>query len=185
MDGPDTSSFTAFLYSLLTSSEPGDDPNVEGKNDNGQVNSEAVTASKEASDVPKKESGGKKNLFSRGKQSLGRAFNQAAKIAGYRNQEQKGDGDVEYSDVNEVVLPGVEIRHLQNETEPVALTDVPDMSEPSLLLSEKTRSVLYASLPALVQGRKWLLLYRYGHICFSFASFLELVSHFIPLKKRC
>lgn len=151
----------------MTSSEPGEDPNVEGKNDNEQVNGEVVAASKEASDVHRKESGGKKSLFSRGKQSLGKAFNQAAKIAGYRNQEQKRD-----SDVNEVMVPGVEMRHLQDETEPVALTDVPDMSEPSLLLSEKTRSVLYTSLPALVQGRKWLLLYRYGHICFSFASFL-------------
>ncbi|KAI6692071.1 hypothetical protein NL676_019781 [Syzygium grande] len=141
VDGPDTSSFTAFLYSLLTSSEPGDDPNVEGKNDNEQVNGEVVAASKEASDVHRKESGGKKSLFSRGKQSLGKAFNQAAKIAGYRNQEQKRD-----SDVNEVMVPGVEMRHLQDETEPVALTD-------------KTRSVLYTSLPALVQGRKWLLLY--------------------------
>lgn len=159
VNGPDTSSFTAFLYSLLTSSEPGDDPNVEGKNDNEQVNTEVVAASKEASDVPRKESVGKKSLFSKGKQSLGRAFNQAAKIAGYRNQEQKGDSDMKYSNVDEVMLPGVEMRHLQNETEPVALTDVPDLSEPSLLLSEKTRSVLYTSLPALVQGRKWMLLY--------------------------
>ncbi|KAI3434211.1 TLDc domain-containing protein, partial [Psidium guajava] len=157
--GPDTSSFSAFLYSLLTSSEPGDDPNVEGKNDKGQVNSELVAASKEAADVPRKESGGKKSLFSRGKQSLGKAFNQAAKVTGYRNQEQKGDGDMKYSDVNEVMLPGVEMRHSQNKTEPVVVTDVPETSEPSLLLSEKTRGELYTSLPALVQGRKWLLLY--------------------------
>jgi hypothetical protein len=56
----------------------------------------------------------------------------------------------------------------QNMKEPVALGDLPGISEPSLLLSEKERSTLYVSLPALVQGRKWLLLYRYRSTDFKY-----------------
>jgi len=55
---------------------------------------------------------------------------------------------------------GLEMRNIQNMKEPVASLDLPDVSEPSLLLTEKTRSSLYALLPGIVQGRKWLLLYR-------------------------
>ncbi|KAM5577284.1 hypothetical protein ABKV19_007899 [Rosa sericea] len=51
------------------------------------------------------------------------------------------------------------MRHIQKPQKPVALVHLPDISEPSLLVSEKTRIALYSSLPALVQGRQWLLLY--------------------------
>lgn len=44
--------------------------------------------------------------------------------------------------------------------EPMPSKDPPEASEPSLLLSEKTRTMLYAAMPVIVQGRKWLLLYR-------------------------
>jgi hypothetical protein len=47
------------------------------------------------------------------------------------------------------------------ESLPVALDDLPGISEPSVLVSESIRNVLYASLPPLMHGRKWLLLYRY------------------------
>ncbi|KAG5245167.1 oxidation resistance protein [Salix suchowensis] len=115
---PDTSSFTAFLFSLLSSSESG---NVA------------------------KESGTKKGSHSRAKQSLRAIYeeNSDLKIAGADDSDE------------------VEMKSMlkQNMKEPVALGDLPDISEPSLLLSEKTRGTLYDSLPALVQGRKWLLLY--------------------------
>ncbi|KAG2711888.1 hypothetical protein I3760_04G098500 [Carya illinoinensis] len=152
VDGPDTSSFTAFLYSLLSSSEPGDNlKSDEQNNDKGE-------SGDRQSDTLTKESGGKKSLFSRGKHSLSKAIYKAARIGGYRNQDRKGDSDMVF-DGNDAGISGVEMRHVENEKESVGLVKVPDVSEPSLLLSEKSRSALYASLPALVQGRQWLLLY--------------------------
>lgn len=61
---------------------------------------------------------------------------------------------------------GLEMRYMQNVKEPAASVELPEISEPSLLLTEKTRSSLYASLPGLVQGRKWILLYRWRNTCF-------------------
>uniref|UniRef100_A0A2N9GMK7 Oxidation resistance protein 1 n=1 Tax=Fagus sylvatica TaxID=28930 RepID=A0A2N9GMK7_FAGSY len=153
VDGPDTSSFTAFLYSLLSSSESGDNSKLdEQKNDE-------VESGELQSDNVLKESGGKKGLFSRGKQTLGRAIYKAARIGGYRYQDRKGDSEMKVDGNDAAEFAGVEMKHVQNEIESLDLVEVPDISEPSLLLSEKNRSALYTSLPALVQGRKWLLLY--------------------------
>lgn len=49
---------------------------------------------------------------------------------------------------------------------------LPEISDPSLLLKEQSRRSLYTSLPALVQGRKWVMLYRSDTthtfiVCFS------------------
>ncbi|RYR29310.1 hypothetical protein Ahy_B01g053678 isoform D [Arachis hypogaea] len=136
VDGPDTSSFSAFLYSLLSSSDAG-------------------------GDNAKENNGGKKSLFSRSKQSLGRAICQAARIGGFRHQGRKDNNSEMNSDcLNGSGLNGVEMNHLATvkgkESESVSLV------EPSMLLSEAMRSTLYVSLPALVHGRKWLLLYRNG-----------------------
>lgn len=149
-DGPDTSSFTAFLYSLLSSSTSHENLNSDEKSDN---QAEAGAPMNNAV----KETVMKKSLFSRGKQSLGRAFHHAARITGYRNQERKSDVEMK---VNDSKFSGIEMMEKPNVSEVTSSVDVPEVSEPSLLLSEKTRTVLYASLPALVQGRKWLLLYR-------------------------
>jgi len=153
VDGPDTSSFSAFLYSLLSSSE------TEDKSKSDEQKNDEVESGDLQSDNVIKESGGKKSLFSRGKQSLGRAMYKAARIGGYRSQDRKGDSEMKVDGNDAAELAGVEMKNVQNEKECLALIEVPDISEPSLLLSEKTRSALYASLPTLVQGRKWLLLY--------------------------
>ncbi|GLU20452.1 hypothetical protein SLE2022_366530 [Rubroshorea leprosula] len=155
VDGPDTSSFSAFLYSLLSTSDSGVNLNTDEKNDNCE---EAVDAS---SDTTMKGIGGRKSLLSRGKQSL-RSLYQATRSRGYRNQECKADSDMKTGDEvheDDTKFDGLELRQMQNVKEHEASVDAPEMSEPSLLLTEKTRSALYASLPALVQGRKWLLLY--------------------------
>ncbi|XVF17243.1 hypothetical protein REPUB_Repub10bG0103000 [Reevesia pubescens] len=151
VDGPDTSSFTAFLYSLLSSSESGHNLNQDEQNDNHEETGDA-------SGTKIKENGGRKSLLSKGKQSL-RALYQATRISGYRNQDKKGDSDMKSDDEGDAKFDGLEMRHMQNVEEPLALGYLPGTSEPSLLLTEKTRNALYASLPALVQGRKWLLLY--------------------------
>ncbi|XP_052191177.1 uncharacterized protein LOC127800545 isoform X2 [Diospyros lotus] len=108
-----------------------------------------------------KDSSGKKSLFSRGKQSVGRAFHHAARLGGFRNQasERKGSSDMKIDGANDskVVEEDCIGKKVLNETG--TEQDLPEISEPSLLLSEKTRRTLYLALPALVQGRKWVLLY--------------------------
>eukprot|EP00258_Populus_trichocarpa_P006609 XP_002310564.3 oxidation resistance protein 1 [Populus trichocarpa] len=152
VEEPDTSSFTAFLYSLLSSSESGNNPKLDEQNDH------SAQMGDQLSENVAKESGTKKGLFSRGKQTL-RAVYQATRIGGNRSQESKGNSDLKNVDENDD-FGGLEVKMpRQNMKEPVALGDLPGISEPSLLLSEKERSTLYVSLPALVQGRKWLLLY--------------------------
>lgn len=151
-DGPDTSSFSAFLLSLLSSSTNGQNPDQENIHQDDQI---------EESDIPVlRDSGRKKSLFSRGKQSLGRVIHQAAKLGSFRSQgSYKVNSDI-VVDTKSSLVSKEEVKPIQSLNEPMSLEETPEISEPSLLLSEKTRTVLYASMPLLVQGRKWLLLYR-------------------------
>ncbi|CAL9001647.1 unnamed protein product [Prunus brigantina] len=153
VDGPDTSSFSAFLYSLLSSESEDTNTNADEKIDN------QMDRSNPSSDSAIKGNGGKRSLLSKGKQSLSKVIYQAARFGGYRSQERKGNPDMKVDDRNDLEFTGVEMRHVQKAEKPMALVDLPDISEPSLLLTEITRTALYASMPALVQGRKWLLLY--------------------------
>lgn len=155
VDGPDTSSFTAFLYSLLASSESQNNSNLDEKvmshEDEYKPSSEPMTT---------KDNAKKKSLFSRGKHSLGKALHQAAKIGSFRNQASKSSSDMA---VDNEIIPkdsrdeGICMKTL---SESQSVENISETSEPSLLLSEKTRSVLYSALPVVVQGRKWMLLYR-------------------------
>ncbi|GMI67674.1 oxidation resistance 1 [Hibiscus trionum] len=151
IDGPDTSSFTAFLYSLLSSSESGHNLNQDEQNDNQEEVGDS-------SENKMKENVRRKSLLSRGKKSL-RALYQATRIIGNKNQDKGDDSDVRSDDEGDAKFDGLEMRHIQNVKEPLASGDLPETSEPSLLLTEKTRNALYESLPAIVHGRKWLLLY--------------------------
>ncbi|KAL2332766.1 hypothetical protein Fmac_013979 [Flemingia macrophylla] len=144
-EGPDTSSFTAFLYSLLSSSDTGD-------NAKSHVQSDDIAANSTM-----KENGGRKSLFSRSKQSLGRAVRQAARIGGFRHHDRRDNLEVKHDDGNGSRVSGVEMRRVEPVTVP--LVDLPEISEPSVLLSDSIRNVLYVSLPPLIHGRKWLLLY--------------------------
>ena len=164
VDGPDTSSFTAFLYSLLSSSDAGgDNAKLHGQGD-GKAAAGDDNPLPDSSSL--KENGGKKSLFSRSKQSLGRAIRQATRIGGFRRQDRKdNNSEMNFDDGDGSGLYGVEMNHVEpvkeKESVPVPLIDMPEVSEPSMLLSDSMRNSLYASLPALVHGRKWLLLYRY------------------------
>lgn len=162
MEGPDTSSFTAFLYSLLK-----DDYFVDENHDK----EEPATTTRELepeSMVLERESGGKKGLLYRGKQSLGKAMNYASRLAWFRNRalQRKPDSPTSADDKNECQEDdGRESRLEESKNEGLSLGDLPDLSEPSLLLSQKTRIKLYDSLPGLVKGRKWVLLnstWRHG-----------------------
>ncbi|KAJ1377339.1 TLDc domain [Sesbania bispinosa] len=156
VDGPDTSSFTAFLYSLLSSSDPGDKANLHGQNDD-----KVAPDNNPLPDSSLKENGGRKSLFSRSKQSLGRAIRQAARIGGLRHQDRKDNLEMKFDDGNGSKISGVEMRRVEpvKESVPLPLVDLPEISEPSVLLSDGMRNVLYASLPPLMHGRTWMLLY--------------------------
>ncbi|XP_073044623.1 uncharacterized protein [Primulina eburnea] len=152
VDAPDTSSFTAFLYSLLASSESQDTSALSEKSTS--QDDELKTPSE-----PMRDNFKKRSIFSRGKQSLGRAFNRAAKFGGLQDQAPKSGSVVAFGNgscSNGSADEGIAMQTLK---ESLHLEKLPETSEPSMLLSEKTRSVLYASLPVIVQGRKWILLY--------------------------
>ncbi|PRQ48759.1 hypothetical protein RchiOBHm_Chr2g0114361 [Rosa chinensis] len=160
VDGPDTSSFTAFLYSLLSSSGSGD----KSKSSDEQVDDQ-MDKSNSLSDSAVKANSGKRSLFSKGEHTLSKAMYQAARFGWYRSQERKGNFDVKGDDGNDSEFTRVEMRHMHKAQKPVALVHLPDVSVPSLL-NEKNRIALYSSLPALVQGSQWLLLYRWGNLEF-------------------
>ncbi|KAD7478447.1 hypothetical protein E3N88_01583 [Mikania micrantha] len=156
-DGPDTSSFTAFLYSFLSPGRSENEPEYANWNDNQSVDANKTDSS--SANVLVKENSGKKGIFSRGKQSIGKALSQAARFGtGYRyhssgkiNTELKVDDGKETASqfgANEGVLE-------QNLNGP----KLPNMSEPSQLMTEDTRTALYVALPVLSQGKKWVLLY--------------------------
>ncbi|TKY47656.1 Oxidation resistance protein 1 [Spatholobus suberectus] len=156
VDGPDTSSFTAFLYSLLSSSDTGDIANSHVQSDD-----KAAPDNNPLPDSSLKENGGKKSLFSRSKQSLGRGIRQAARMGGFRHQDRKDNAEMKHDDGNGSKASGVEMRRIEPVEESVTVpsVDLPEISEPSVLLSDSIRNVLYVSLPPLIHGRKWLLLY--------------------------
>lgn len=164
---PDTSSFTAFLYSLLK-----DDYFAVESEDGQQSKSAAVAEEHEHEAEPEplaepenvkvvRESGVKRGLFSRGKQSLGRAMNYATRLALFRSQasQRKPSSPTSNDDDNYSKDDGADMKPVESNNEALLMVDLPDMTEPSALLSMKTRIKLYASLPALVRGKKWVLLY--------------------------
>ncbi|XP_057430532.1 uncharacterized protein LOC130723480 isoform X2 [Lotus japonicus] len=149
--GPDTSSFTAFLYSFVSSSDTKTDKHGQNDEKSEPDNINPLP------DSSLKENGRRKSLFSRGKQSLGRAIRHATRIGGFRHHDRRKDNvEMKYDDGHCSKISTVEP---VKESVHRPLVDLPEISEPSVLLSEGMRSVLYASLPPLVHGRKWLLLY--------------------------
>ncbi|XXG87477.1 hypothetical protein AAC387_Pa11g2152 [Persea americana] len=152
VDGPDTSSFTAFLVSLLSSSEAGK-PSSED-----HYHAEICEL---ASDSVIKENRGRRSLFSIGKQSLGKAINKAVRLSGYRRQglEKKVDHNMTNDETIDSKLHMHELRPVQGLREENTRIVLPEMSEPSSLLSENTRRDLYFQLPVLIRERKWVLLY--------------------------
>ncbi|CAL9228502.1 unnamed protein product [Arabidopsis halleri] len=166
VDEPDTSSFSAFLGSLL-SSDPKDKKNdQEEEEEEEDEDSEAETSDTSSSSANptrtmKETTSGaaKKSFLSKYKQHL-RNFYQAVKFPGVK--ERKGNSDVT-PDAEETEYDGLEMKPMQNnnvkEEATIVQGIIPEISEPSLLLSDQSRCSLYTSLPALVQGRKWILLY--------------------------
>ncbi|KAK4356681.1 hypothetical protein RND71_025652 [Anisodus tanguticus] len=153
VDGPDTSSFSAFLYSLLSTSRPGSNSNTGSEYDKQDDRAESIP------ELTMKEPSRKKRILSRGKQSLGKAFHQVARLGGFRNQgSAKGSSEMVFDDGSNSKVGADDQIPLEDMNQKL-LNNLPETSEPSVLLSEKARIALYASLPVLVQDRKWVLLY--------------------------
>ncbi|PNX88929.1 hypothetical protein L195_g045044, partial [Trifolium pratense] len=149
-NGPDTSSFTAFLYSFLSSTsdsrdndgnDDDDDVSVVGDDIDDEMNENLVV---------------KKGLLSKGKQSLGKAIYVVARMGGFRSGN-RGRDNFESDEC------GVEMKSIQKLKEVPASVDLvdrlPEISEPSMLISNSLRNAVYDSLPSLIHGRKWLMLY--------------------------
>ncbi|KAJ9541118.1 hypothetical protein OSB04_027624, partial [Centaurea solstitialis] len=154
VDGPDTSSFSAFLYSFLSPGKSGNDSEYPGWNENRN--------DAPSTNVPLKESSGKKGLLSRGKQSIGKALSQAARLGGYRSHASgKVNTESKIDDTKEMTSQfGTDLGvPVESSSLPFPCDKLPKMSEPSQLMTEDTRSSLYVALPSLSQGKKWVLLY--------------------------
>ncbi|CAH8304371.1 unnamed protein product [Eruca vesicaria subsp. sativa] len=166
VDEPDTSSFSAFLGSLL-SSHPKDKQTIQDQEDKEEEeDSEAETSDTSSSSSSEHTSTmketvattttTKKSLFSKYKQHL-KNFYQAVKFS----KERKGNAaEVKTDDEETTQCDGLEMKQvMMQKKEEVQAIIIPETSEPSLLLTDQSRRSLYTSLPALVQGRKWILLY--------------------------
>ncbi|KAK4366744.1 hypothetical protein RND71_014624 [Anisodus tanguticus] len=151
--GPDTSSFSAFLYSLLLTSGPGSKSNTGSEYDKQDDHAESIP------ELTMKEPSRKKRILSTGKQSLGKSFHQVARLGGFRNQgSAKGSSEMVFDDGSNSKVALDDQIPLEDMNQKL-LKNLPETSEPSVLLSEKARIALYAALPVLVQDRKWVLLY--------------------------
>lgn len=147
-EGPDTSSFTAFLYSFLSSSSDSGDNNA---NDDM-----IVTAAGAGDDQMNEKLVVKKGLLSRGKQSL-KAIYLSARTGGFPTQDRERDRF-------ESDGCGVEMKCFQPPLKevpsvPLVVDHLPEISEPSMLISNSLRNAVYDALPALIHGKKWLMMY--------------------------
>jgi hypothetical protein len=168
-DGPDTSSFRAFLISFLSSSSSNNDSmevHLEQNADMGYPTLAPVG----------KGSKGRTGFISRGKHSIGKIINKTVGIGGFRQTAAESKIGRETINHTESVAPVLEIKESK---EIASSSTLPTMSEPSPLLSEIMQSILYASLPVLAQGRNWVLLYRFK-TCLFFLHVLT-SNHMSPL----
>ncbi|KAL6605933.1 hypothetical protein ACP70R_041586 [Stipagrostis hirtigluma subsp. patula] len=147
-DGPDTSSFRAFLMSFMSSSSSCEDSMETIPEQNQDMEYPTLTP-------VGKGSSGRKGLLSRGKHSIGKIMSKAGRLSNFR-QKPTHSIDGEIIGRTESVSPGLE---LKGSKESASHDKLPAMSEPSMLLSERMKAVLYGSLPLLVQGRNWVLVY--------------------------
>ncbi|CAN6484720.1 unnamed protein product [Victoria cruziana] len=150
LNGPDTTSFTAFIYSLLSPSDSHDHHSSdEGESDGPSLKSKSKTYNIRRSFLPFK--GRKKLLGGAVWQEMGR------KADDCRNM--RPDGHAKNGERNEPNSVECEMKMCQVSKDVVSDIALPDVSEPSSLLSETTRGILCPLLPALIHGTKWVLLY--------------------------
>ncbi|XP_048541261.1 oxidation resistance protein 1-like [Triticum urartu] len=147
-NGPDTSSFRAFLMSFMSaSSSSNDSMEIIPEQD---LDMEYPTLTPVGRGIKER-----KGLLSRGKHSIGKIINKAGRLGGFR-QKSGHIVDNEIANQIESMSSGFALKVSRGSASNHKL---PPMSEPSMLLSEMMRNVLYPSLPVLVQGKNWMLVY--------------------------
>uniref|UniRef100_A0A453R588 TLDc domain-containing protein n=1 Tax=Aegilops tauschii subsp. strangulata TaxID=200361 RepID=A0A453R588_AEGTS len=147
-NGPDTSSFRAFLMSFMSaSSSSNDSMEIIPEQD---LDMEYPTLTPVGRGIKER-----KGLLSRGKHSIGKIINKAGRLGGFR-QKSGHIVDNEIANQIESMSSGFALKVSKGSASNHKL---PPMSEPSMLLSEMMRNVLYPSLPVLVQGKNWMLVY--------------------------
>uniref|UniRef100_A0ACD6AP47 Uncharacterized protein n=1 Tax=Avena sativa TaxID=4498 RepID=A0ACD6AP47_AVESA len=147
-NGPDTSSFRAFLMSFMSASSSSSDSVEIMPEQNLDMEYPTLTP-------VGKGNKGRKGLLSRGKRSIGKIINKAGRLGGFRQkQSHLVDSEVacQTEPVSSCMAPKGSMECASNH-------NLPAMSEPSKLLSEMMRSVIYPSLPVLAQGKNWMLVY--------------------------
>ncbi|KAM0849087.1 hypothetical protein ACQ4PT_053950 [Festuca glaucescens] len=147
-NGPDTSSFKAFLMSFMSASSSSDDSMETILEQNLDMEYPTLTPV----GTGNKE---RKGLLSRGKHSIGKIISKAGRLGSFR-QKPSHIIDSEIASQTWPVSSGLD---LKGSKESASNHKLPAMSEPSMLLSERMRNVLYPSLPLLVQGKNWMLVY--------------------------
>uniref|UniRef100_A0ACD5VDD4 Uncharacterized protein n=2 Tax=Avena sativa TaxID=4498 RepID=A0ACD5VDD4_AVESA len=148
-NGPDTSSFRAFLMSFMSASNSSSDSMEVMPEQNLDMEYPTLTPVGKGN----KE---RKGLLSRGKRSIGKIINKAGRLGGSFRQKQSHIVDSEAASQTQPVSFCMDSKRSM---ECVLDHKLPAMSEPSMLLSEMMRNVLYPSLPVLVQGKNWMLVY--------------------------
>jgi hypothetical protein len=148
-NGPDTSSFKAFLLSFMSASSSSIDSTETMPEQNLDMECPTLTPVGRGN----KE---RKGLLSRGKHSIGKIINKAGRIGRFR---QKPSHVIDSEIASQTWSVSSEL-DLKRSKESASNHKLPAMSEPSMLLSETMRNDLYPSLPLLVQGKNWMLVYR-------------------------
>eukprot|EP00246_Nothoceros_aenigmaticus_P017572 TRINITY_DN86_c0_g2_i1.p1 TRINITY_DN86_c0_g2~~TRINITY_DN86_c0_g2_i1.p1 ORF type:complete len:368 (-),score=63.36 TRINITY_DN86_c0_g2_i1:750-1853(-) len=153
-NGPDTSSLTAFLLSLLSCSEAGvrcadDIQSTDDYHEVAEAPAEASTSEgkprvrkPQSAVVENMEAGGSSN-------NRGRTLREDPEEGEWQlvsEQDLEMEATVGF-------VPGQKHRPF------VPPEQLPGMSEASVLLTDDFRSFIYSALPTLAQGRTWVLLY--------------------------
>ncbi|CAM0913698.1 unnamed protein product [Alopecurus aequalis] len=147
-NGPDTSSFRAFMMSFMSASSSSDDSMETIPEQTMDMEYPTLTPVGRGN----KE---RKGLLSRGKHSIGRIIGKAGRLGGFR-QKPSHVVDSEIASKTETISSCLEPK---GSKECASNHKLPAMSEPSMLLSEMMQNALYPSLPVLVQGKSWMLVY--------------------------
>ncbi|RWW29780.1 hypothetical protein GW17_00005684 [Ensete ventricosum] len=135
-DGPDTSSFTAFLISLLSSSNPSNHPMED-------LNEHHAEAGERTSNSAPNENSGRMSLLARGKRTFGKAIHKAAKISGFR---QNSEPKIDHSIINEPELTGCDSRSVTVTKDSATHFDLPNIHSHLLMQHMETWDIFINSL---------------------------------------
>ncbi|XP_057826576.2 uncharacterized protein LOC131038229 isoform X1 [Cryptomeria japonica] len=154
-DEPDTSSFTAFIFSLFKCTKERDQCSDD---DEGKY----VEMDERDSMKGPKIVGSRKHRNAKAKHSSGKSFNPTTSTSKYEHQNSSQEPGNHVGNNHEADWQLVTENDLKSEmglSESMQEGVFPEMTEPSFLLSKSFSSFLSSALPTVAQGQKWMLLY--------------------------